>query len=442
MSDPTLRCPSCNIEIKLTESLAAPILDSARKQFQEQLSLKEQEIRVRESALQSERSELAKARESIEEQLTTRMAAERKKIAAEEEARAKLKAQQELETRSRELADLQQLLKDRDAKLAEAQQLQAQFIRKQRELDDAKRELELTVERRVQESITAAREQAKLQAEEELKLKLLEREQTISSMHRQIEELKRRSEQGSQQLQGEVLELELEELLRAKFPFDTIDPVPKGEFGGDLLHRVTTPVGQPAGIILWETKRTKNWSDTWLPKLREDQRSARAELAVIVSHALPQGITSFDLVEGIWVAGPRYALPLALALRSSLIELSLARQAREGQQTKMELVYDYLLGPRFKQRIEAIVEKFTAMQSDLEKERRSMMRLWSKREEQIRLVIDTTVGMYGDLQGIAGQSLQAIEGLELDLLEGDDSEGEAEAVGEALEITAVPGKSA
>jgi hypothetical protein len=148
---------------------------------------------------------------------------------------------------------------------------------------------------------------------------VLEKEQTIVAMQKQIEDLKRRSEQGSQQLQGEVQELELENLLRSKFSFDAIEPVPKGEFGGDVLHRIIGPSGQPSGTILWEFKRTKNWSDSWLVKLRDDQRAAKAEIAVIVSQVLPKGVETFDLVEGIWVTHPRASLPVAMILRQSLI---------------------------------------------------------------------------------------------------------------------------
>ena len=240
----------------------------------------------------------------------------------------------------------------------------------------------------------------------------MEKDQTITAMQRQIEELKRRAEQGSQQLQGEVQELELEALLTAKFPRDTIQPVPKGEFGGDVLQRVVGPLNQICGTILWETKRTKNWSDGWLPKLREDQRTAKAEIAVIISQALPKEVDTFGFVDGVWVADPKVALPVALSLRQSLIEVAAARQASEGQQTKMEMVYGYLTGPRFRQRVQAIVEAFSSMKEDLDREKKAITRQWAKREEQIDRVMQATVGMYGDLQGIAGRTLQEIEGLE------------------------------
>ena len=246
-----------------------------------------------------------------------------------------------------------------------------------------------------------------------MKLKVMEKEQTITSMQKQIEDLKRRAEQGSQQLQGEVQELELEALLRAKFPRDIIEPVPKGEHGGDILQRVVGPHGQSCGTILWESKRTKNWSDTWLPKLREDQRAAKAEIAVIVSQTLPKDVDSFDLIEGVWVTHPRASLPVAMTLRQTLIEVAATRKTTEGQQTKTEMVYEYLTGPRFRQRVQAIVEAFSSMQEDLDKERKVITKQWAKRDEQINRVMQATVGMYGDLQGIAGKTLQEIEGLEL-----------------------------
>jgi hypothetical protein len=250
---------------------------------------------------------------------------------------------------------------------------------------------------------------------------VLEKEQTITSMQHQIEELKRRAEQGSQQLQGEVQELELESILRAKFPLDILEPVPKGEYGGDLLHKIINSQGQPCGTILWESKRTKNWSDGWLSKLRDDQRAAKAEIALIITKTLPKGIEAFDLIEGVWVVEPRCAIPIAIALRHSLIEIVATRQISEGQQTKMELVYQYLTSSRFRHRVQAIVEKFSDMHEDLDRERKSMTRLWAKREEQIRGVIEATAGMYGDLQGIAGKSLQEIEGLNVKMIEDKQS---------------------
>ncbi len=417
MTEPTITCPHCKTEIRLTESLAAPLIAATRKQFEQQLLRKDDEIARREQGIREKEKEITEARRTLDTQIADQVAAqlntERVRVIADESRKAKLASAAELENKARELAELQEVLKGRDEKLAAAQKVQAELTRKQRELDDAKRELELTVEKRIQDGLGEVRAKARQEAEEGLKLKVMEKDQTIASMQQKIEELKRRAEQGSQQLQGEVQELALENLLRAKFPFDAIEPVPKGDYGGDVLHRVVGTDGQPGGTILWETKRTRNWSDLWLAKLREDQRAAKAEIAVIVSHTLPKGVETFEMVDGVWVTHPRAALPVALILRQSLLEIALARQSSEGLQTKTEMIYQYLTGPRFRQRVEAIVEAFSTMQDDLDKERKVIMKQWAKREEQIMRVMGATVGMYGDLQGIAGKSLQEIEGLEL-----------------------------
>jgi hypothetical protein len=412
MAEPTVVCPQCKTEIKLTESLAAPLLESIRRDYEQRLTQKDADMAKREKTLHEREAVLQKQKESMDEQVAQKMQQEQARIAAEEAKKAKLAVGNELNQKVKEINDLQDILKQRDIKLADAQKAQADLIRKQRELDDAKRELELTVEKRVETGLAAAREKAKKEAEDEMKLKVMEAEQTIASMQRQIEDLKRRAEQGSQQLQGEVQELELEALLGTRFPRDTIQPVPKGEFGGDILHRVIGPLGQQCGTILWESKRTKNWSDGWLPKLREDQRAAKAEIAVIVSQILPKDVETFGIVDQVWVAHPKVALPVAVALRQTLIEIAGARQSSEGQQTKMEMVYQYLTGPRFRHRIQAIVEAFSSMREDLDRERKAITKQWSKREEQIDRVMQATVGMYGDLQGIAGKTLQEIEGLE------------------------------
>jgi hypothetical protein len=418
MTEPTLTCPTCRTQIKLTESLAAPLIEDTRKRYEDQLTRKETEVASREAAIRDQQEQIAAARDAIDAQVAAKVDEERSRIAAAEALKAKRLVAIDVDAKVKEIAELNDVLKQRETKLAEAQQAQADLIRKQRELDDATREMDLTIQKQVQTELGAVRDQAKQEVEAALTLRVREKEEQIASMQRQIEDLRRKAEQGSQQLQGEVQELALEALLRQKFPRDAFDPVPKGEFGGDLIQHVFGPAGQICGSILWEAKRTKNWSDGWLGKLREDQRAAKADVAMIVSHALPKGLQTFDQIDGVWVTEPRCAVAVAIALRESLIALAAARLAGEGQQTKMELVYQYLTGPRFRHRIEAVVERFSEMQADLDRERKAMMRLWAKREEQIRGVVESTAGLYGDLQGIAGRSLLEIDGLELPLLDG------------------------
>jgi hypothetical protein len=418
MTEPTLTCPTCRTQIKLTESLAAPLIEDTRRRYDDQLARKEAEVAGREAAIRDQQAQIAADRDSIDAQVAAKVDEERGRIAAAEAQKAKRLVAVDLDHKVKEIADLNQVLKQRDAKLAEAQQAQAELFKKRRELDDAKREMDLTIQKQVQAELGAVREKAKQETEAALTLKVQEKEEQIASMQRQIEDLRRKAEQGSQQLQGEAQELALEALLRRKFSRDAFEPVPKGEFGGDLIQHVVGPTGQICGSILWEAKRTKNWSDAWLGKLREDQRAAKADVAIIVSHALPKGMLTLDQIDGVWVTEPRCAVAVAIALRESLIALAAARLAGEGQQTKMELVYQYLTGPRFRHQIEAVVERFSEMQADLDRERKTMMRLWAKREEQIRGVVESTAGLYGDLQGIAGRSLLEIDGLELPLLDG------------------------
>lgn len=419
MDDPVISCPRCHSEVRLTESLAAPLIASVKREFENRLALQSADVARREQAMKEREAGLLKERESLDQLVGEKLNAERAKIAADEARKAQRALGADLETRGKEIVELQALLKSREQKLAEAQKAQAEILRRQRELDDARREMELTIEKRVSDSLRQVRDSARQEAEEHLLFKVMEKEHIIASMQKQIEELKNKAEQGSVQLQGEVQELFLESLLAERFPADRLQPVPKGEHGGDILQRVVTPAGVECGTILWESKRTRNWIDNWLPKLRDDQRAAKAEIAILVSGNLPRGVDMFDQVDGVWVTHPRALIPVAMSLRQMLMEVHGARQASEGQQTKMEMIYRYLTGPRFRMRIQAIVEAFNDMTDDLAKERRAIMKQWAKREEQIARVMEATVGMYGEMQGIAGKSLAEIEGLKVDLLEED-----------------------
>ncbi len=423
--EPSIICPNCRTKIKLTETLAAPLIEAVKRDSDEKLRLKEAEIAKREAAIRAQQDAVKQARESMDAELAERMKAERAKVAEEEAKKARAAFSLDLHHKAQQLEELKKAYDEREAKLVEAQKAQAEAVRKERELAEAKRELDLTIEKRVLEKQAEIQSRAKAEAEAQLLLKVQEKEQTILGMQKQIEDLKRKAEQGSQQLQGEVQELQLEALLRASFPHDTVTPVPKGEFGGDALQLVATPFGQQCGKILWESKRTRNWSDGWLQKLRDDQRTAKADAAIIVSQALPKTVDIFGQIDGIWITSPKSAVAVAMAIRHALIEVTMARKSGEGQQTKMEAMYHYLTGPRFRHRVEAIVEKFQDMQADLEKERRAMQKAWAKREQQIQGIIQATSGMWGDMQGIAGRSLQEIEGLDFDGTAIDDQSRES-----------------
>lgn len=418
MSEPTIQCPKCHTEFKLNESLAAPLIASVTRDYERRLAQQSSAFASKENALHEKERQIEQAQMNLNAQVAERVSEQvksaREAIATEEANKAKLLAQDAINSAKSEADTLKELLKSKDEKLAEAQSAQAEFLKKQRDLDESKRELDLTIEKRINEGLSLARDTAKKEAEDGLKLKLLEKDQAMLSMQKKIEELKQKADQGSQQLQGEVQELDLEQSLQAKFPFDQVSPVPKGTLGADVIQRVVNEQAQDCGVILWESKRTRTWTEGWLAKLREDQRSCKAEIAIIVSQTLPKGVSQFEFIDGIWVVRPAVAIPVASMLRDTLIRVSMARAVSLGQKTKAEMVYEYLTGAGFRQRVEAIVEAFTIMREDLDKEKRTIVQQWSKREKQIEQVMKSTLGMYGDMQGIAGRSLQEIEGLSLD----------------------------
>ena len=422
MTEPTITCPNCQTSIKLTESLAGPLVEQTRQKFAEELAARDALVAKAQEQLVQEKARIEQERALIDQTVAGRLDTERQNIAKEEAARAKRQVELDVQQKDQQLVELTELLKAREAKLTAAQAQEAELLKKQRALDDEKRELELSVQKQVNEALDQVRSKAKLEAEESLALKVKEGETRIASMQQTIEELKRKAEQGSQQLQGEAQELLLEDALRAQFPFDTLEPVGKGEFGGDVVQRVVNGAGQVCGSILWESKRTKAWSDGWLSKLKGDQRAAGADLALIVSQSMPKGVETFDQIDGVWVTGPKCAMAVAGALRETLILMHSVKAAGEGQQTKSAVMYDYLTGPRFRHRIEAVVDRFSEMQADLASERKATMKRWAKREQQLHMVLDSTAGLYGDLQGIAGRSMIEIEALEVPLLEADSED--------------------
>lgn len=437
MSDVKIECPHCHKSFKLNETLAAPLVEETRRKFQQEFEEKEEELEERREAftedqkvaakarkeVEKERAALAEQKEQLDEQVAEQVQEQRIAIAREEAKKAKQKYDEKLAERDEEKDELAEIIKEKDQKLAEARKQEVEFRRKQRELDDKMKAADVQVEKRVTEALGPARDKARKEAEEQQHLKMAEKDKVIEDQKRQLAEAQRKLEQGSQQMQGEIQELDLEHMLTAKFPHDTIEPVPKGQHGGDVLQRVHGPMGQPCGTILWESKRTKSWSDGWLAKLRGDQRAAKAEIAIIVSEALPKDVSTFDSIDGVLVVALSLVIPVAMVMRQQLIEVTNARLAGEGQQTKMELVYQYLTGPTFRQRVEAIVEAFSAMHDDLAKEKKAITKHWAKREKQIENVMQSTVGMWGDLQGIAGKTLQEIEGLDVRLLEEGESGG-------------------
>ncbi len=401
MADTTLVCPNCGTEIPVSEALAAQIRAETEKRLRREL---EADLRARIEARLRHETEAAQARWAEERRLLEEQLATQRKKAREAE-----RAEMELRKRQDEIAERERAL---DLEL-------------RRRMDEERRRLEARLRREQTEAQRELEDRLRRQLAEEQELKLKEKEKLIADLRRDLEDARRRSEQGSQELQGEVLELDLEARLARHFPRDRIEPVPKGMRGADLIQTVMDTQGRECGRIVWEIKNTKRWQPAWIAKLKDDQRACGAALAVIVSMVLPEGLEGFGRIDGVWVCGPKAWPALATALREQLVQVAFAHAAAEGKQEKMELLYQYLAGDAFRQRVQGIVEAFTAMQDQLQRERRAMERLWREREKQIERVITHTVGMYGEMRGLIGSTLPAIPALELDgsLLEAGDETG-------------------
>lgn len=446
MDQQFLKCPKCGTQIELTKAFTSQIEDKLQveyslkleaekkqieirfsKQAEEKFSLELQDLKTQvqekdEKIKQAQQNELSlrkRQRELDEREKAIDQTAEKLK----EEFNQKYLAEKlNLEERVRketqesigiELKDLKSQVEEKDRKLKEALDNELKMRHQQRELEEREKNVQLEVQRKLDEGSKKIWASAASKANEDHRLKDAEKDKKIAEMLQQIEDLKRKAEQGSQQSQGEVLEIELENLLRATFRSDDIQPVPKGIKGADVIQKVYTKLGNFCGTILWESKQTKSWSDTWLQKLKDDQREVKANLAVIVSIALPKNIKTIGLMEGIWITDFSTVVGLATALREGMIEAARTKASLVGKNEKMEHVYAYLSGQEFRQRIEAVVESFVIMKSDLDAEKRSMEKIWSKREQQITRVLKNTAGLYGDLQGIIGGALQPISRLEL-----------------------------
>lgn len=365
-----IRCTSCGAEISISEALSAELGEHLRAEYAQRLG--EERARIE------------------------------KKIKAEMQAAL-----------SHETEELRASLKEKSAALVKAQAEELALRKKAREMEEREQALELEIQRRLDDERKQLEAAIVVRVHEAEKMKLVEKDHQLEAMRRQIEELRRRADQGSQQTQGEVMEIQIESLLRNAFPRDAIEPVPKGVRGADIIQRVMSPSGGVAGVMLWETKRTKHWSDGWIVKLKEDQRAMGAEIAVIVSDVLPKGVRHVGHFDGIWVVDDAAMLGLAIALRSGVLQVYQARQAATGQGQKQELLYEYILGASFRQKIETLVETFIVLRDDLDREKRAVQKLWSMREQQLEKLMSATSRLYGEVQGIIGPSLAPVRELEL-----------------------------
>lgn len=378
-----ITCPHCQHQIPLDDVLTHQIEEKYKKEF--------------ETELQQEKVKLWKV--------------------AQEKALEKVRNEQ-----NQELKQLREEIYEKTKKLEDAQKLELELRNERRKLEESKKEFELKIQRQLdQERLKIVDDTTKKIADEH-RLREAEIEKKLRDALHANEDLRRKLEQGSQQTQGEVLELELEHILKTEFPIDEITEVSKGIQGADLLQKVKDNVGRVAGSIAWESKRTKAWSDGWITKLKDDQRKAKADIAVIVSHVLPKEMKHFGLRDGIYVCDYQSFVGLSKLLRTTLSQLASIKLIQTDKKGKMEVLWNYLTSVEFQHRMEATLESFTAMKQDLEQEKRALTKIWAKREKQIQRVLDTTAGLRGDLEGVMGNALPEIKQLELDTSITDEPE--------------------
>ncbi|UFH59431.1 DUF2130 domain-containing protein [Sulfurovum mangrovi] len=429
MSNTTIKCPNCGTQIDIDEIFYHQIEEKFKQQhlieqkkLREEIEAKRREykthidaVKAREEALREEKEkfdeELQRATRAQLKQERNKLYDEIKKELTLEQSESVALLQKEIEEKSRQVQELnaakvmiEQLKREKEeaASLAklEAQKLVSEELKKEKE--------------RLDKLALDERERITKQVAEENELKLKAKDEQIEQMKRDIENAKRKAEQASMQVQGEALELTIENWLSAQFPFDSVEEVKKGAFGADCIQTVHTREVQNCGVICYESKNTKAWSDGWISKLKQDMLKVNADIGVLVTSVYPSGMERMGFVEGIWICSLEEFKGSVSLLRESLIRVHATVQKEENKSDKMTLLYNYLTGNEFNMQLKAIVDGFMQMQSELDKEKRSLMATWKRRQKLIDGVLQNTTEMYGALQGIAGHAaLGHIDALEM-----------------------------
>lgn len=398
-SETQIQCPECGNHIDVNNILKHQLEETLRKEFQSKFNEERNGLKAKLAKLQEER-------ETFDEQL--------KKATKDAEKVLRERLQKEMEEEQGErLKMLTEELEVKSERLKQLNKAQAEIERLKREKDEMRSEIELESQKKLNDELSKAREFAKKKADEENELKVKELQKQLEDQKKLTEEMKRKQEQGSMQLQGEVQELAMEEWLQQTFPLDTIDEIKKGANGADCIQIVNTRERQNCGTIYYESKRTKHFQPVWIEKFRNDIRELNADLGVLVTEVLPSDMDRMGMRDGIWICTYEEFKGLSAVLRQSVINVSLALASQENKGDKMVMLYDYLTSTEFRLQVEGIVEGFSQMKTDLDREKNAMKRIWKQREKQLDKVISNTTGMYGAIRGIAGSGIKAIPALEL-----------------------------
>ncbi|MFY8097494.1 MAG: DUF2130 domain-containing protein [Flavobacterium sp.] len=407
----TIQCPNCGTAIDVNDLLKHQIEETLRKEFQSKAAMQEKELALKNEQFEKAKAEFEAKKRQENELFAERL--EREKKQAERDIAEKLKQKLEEENQER-IALMNKELAEKSEKLRELNKMEAEIAKLNREKLEMKEAIEAQLQRQLNDQLIQEKEKIRKLEEEKNELKVKELLKQLEDQKKLTEEMKRKQEQGSMQMQGEVQELAIEEFIMQNFPLDTLEEIKKGATGADCLQIVNTREVQNCGTIYYESKRTKAFQPAWIEKFKNDIRTKKANIGVLVTEVMPADMERMGMKEGIWICTFEEFKGLSAVLRQSLIQISQAVQSQENKGDKMEMLYDFLTSNEFRLQIEGIVEGFSQMQSDLVSEKRAMQRIWSQREKQIEKVILNTTNMYGNIRGIAGNAVQAVRALELD----------------------------
>lgn len=403
-------CPNCGENIDVSTLLAHQLEEDLKSKYEAQKKRDSERLKLQERELQKQKDSFEENKRKENELFRERLEVKLKEEAKKQEQKIKAKIDEE---QSQQIAEIQKELNDKSEKIKELHKTRAEVEKLKREKAEARELLEIELQQKLNAQLGEERLKIKKLVEEKNELKIRELAKQLEDQKKLTDDMKRKQEQGSMQLQGEIQELAIEEWLASEFPLDTIEEIKKGARGGDCIQIVNTRVRQNCGKIYYESKRTKDFQPSWIEKFKDDIRDRNTNIGVLVTEVMPSDMDRLGLKDGIWICNFEEFKGLSKVLRQTMVLLdsSVVTQANKGD--KMGMLYDFLTSNAFKLQIEGIVEGFTAMQNDLDSEKRSMQRIWKSREKQIERVINNTVDMYGSIKGIAGNAIGNIQALEL-----------------------------
>lgn len=422
----SIKCPNCGELIDVNEILYHQLENefkqknlADKKKFDEEIAQKRVEYKQALDLLKQKEEDIKEQKDKFDEELqkATKELLKQEKLKLTDALRKEI-----LDEQNESIALLQKELEEKSNQVKELNKSKAEIEKLKREKEEIESKIKADVQ--IELSKQLSEEKAKIQKtlDEQNELKFKQKEEQLEQLKKQLQEAQRKAEQGSQQLQGEIQELAIEEYLSDKYPFDVIEEIKKGARGGDCIQIVHTREIQNCGKIYYESKRTKDFQKSWIEKFKADMRDKGADIGVLVTEVLPKELDRMGFLDGVWVCTFEEFKGLSSVLRESIIKINQAKKSEENKTDKMSLLYGYLTSTEFKMQIEAIVEGFTQMQSDLDSEKRSMQRIWKQREKQIEKVLDNTIGMYGSIKGIAGNSIGNVKALELPYNDLDEEE--------------------